>query len=84
MQLAEALLANGANPSARNRRGAEPLHYAADGVPTSAAWNPAAQAALVRLLLRQNTGRSGSGSTESRAQQREIVKLLRDHAARSR
>jgi ankyrin repeat protein len=51
LQLTEALLSHGANPSARNRRGAEPLHYAADGVPGSGAWNPDAQAGVMRLLI---------------------------------
>lgn len=45
------LLAHGANVRAKNRRGAEPLHYATDGVPGSAAWNPQAQAEVIRLLL---------------------------------
>ena len=46
--IALALIAAGANVRARNRRGAEPLHYAADGVPGSRAWNPDAQAATIR------------------------------------
>jgi Ankyrin repeats (3 copies)/Ankyrin repeat len=49
--IAADLLAGGAEVRARNRRGAEPLHYAADGVPGSAQWNPQAQAAVVELLL---------------------------------
>lgn len=49
--LARALLASGANVSATNRRGAQPLHYAADGSPESPAWNPDAQASIVRLLI---------------------------------
>jgi len=48
---AQALIRAGADVRARNRRGAEPLHYAADGVPGSKAWDPLAQAALVTLLL---------------------------------
>ena len=36
-EVAQELIAKGARPGARNRRGAEPLHYAADGVPGSAA-----------------------------------------------
>ena len=39
------LIAMGANVRARNRRGAEPLHYAVDGMPGSRRWNPPAQAA---------------------------------------
>ena len=51
LPVAHHLLAKGANVRAKNRRGAEPLHYACDGVPGSAAWNPDAQAAVVRLLI---------------------------------
>jgi ankyrin repeat protein len=45
------LVACGADVSARNRRGAEPLHYAADGIPGSQNWNPAAQREAVEALL---------------------------------
>ena len=45
------LLAEGASVRARNRRGAEPLHYAADGIPDSHAWNSAAQEATVKCLI---------------------------------
>src|SRR5262249_11961384 len=44
--IARLLLARGALVGARNRRGAEPLHYAADGGPNSTTWNPAEQAAI--------------------------------------
>ena len=40
-EIAQALIDRGADCAARNRRGAEPLHYAAD----ANVWNPAAQAA---------------------------------------
>lgn len=133
--VATALLAAGANPGARNRRGAEPLHYAADGAPGSPAWDPEAQAAIIAILLRaganpnaldksgvaplhravrtrcaaavrallgggaaprgksgsgatplhlavQSTGRGGSGSEESREQQKDILLLLLQHGAR--
>lgn len=46
-----ALLALGADVAARNRRGATPLHYAADGNPASPRWTPAAQAATIALLI---------------------------------
>jgi len=49
--VAEDLVARGASVRARNRRGAEPLHYAADGVPGSKAWDPDAQFAVVKLLI---------------------------------
>jgi ankyrin repeat protein len=41
----------GADVRARNRRGAYPLHYAADGIPGSVHWDPAAQRATVIALL---------------------------------
>jgi ankyrin repeat protein len=45
--LAKLLIANGADCGARNRRGAQPLHYAAD----TNHWNPDAQAETIRHLL---------------------------------
>lgn len=52
LAIAETLIQQGAHVRARNRRGAEPLHYAADGSPDAAHWNPAAQAAVIALLIR--------------------------------
>ena len=49
--IAEELVSKGANVRARNRRGAEPIHYAADGVPGSSAWDPDAQYAIVEFLI---------------------------------
>lgn len=45
--LAELLIAHGADCRAKNRRGAEPLHYAAD----ANHWNPTAQAETIEYLL---------------------------------
>ena len=45
------MIAAGADIRARNRRGAEPLHYAADGVRGSRAFNPRAQAATIACLI---------------------------------
>ncbi|WP_236788869.1 ankyrin repeat domain-containing protein [Amycolatopsis sp. GM8] len=45
------LLAAGADVQARNRRGAQPLHYAADGNPGSRRWDPEQQREAVRCLL---------------------------------
>jgi len=50
-RIAEQLVSRGANVRARNRRGAEPLHYAADGAPGSPAWDPDAQYAIVEFLV---------------------------------
>ena len=49
--LARELVNAGANVAAANRRGAEPLHYAVDGIPGSARWNPASQQETVRCLV---------------------------------
>jgi ankyrin repeat protein len=48
VEIAQALIDRGADGSAKNRRGAEPLHYAAD----SNIWNPGAQAATIERLIR--------------------------------
>jgi len=49
--IAGQLVSSGANVRARNRRGAQPLHYAADGSPGSRAWDPDAQYAIVEFLI---------------------------------
>jgi ankyrin repeat protein len=50
-EIAKTLITMGANVRAKNRRGAEPLHYAADGMPGSIVWNPAAQSATIACLI---------------------------------
>jgi hypothetical protein len=45
------LIGGGALVCAVNRRGAQPLHYAVDGNPTSARWNPVAQRETVLCLI---------------------------------
>jgi hypothetical protein len=50
--IAKELVRHGADVSARNRRGAQPIHYAAIGQPGSTRWDPIAQAAIVAYLLR--------------------------------
>jgi len=128
-EIARALIDRGADVAAQNRRGATPLHYAADGSPGTPRWNPAAQTATIALLIAsgadpnagnrdgvtplhravrtraaaavnallaggadarrengsgstplmlatQQTGRSGSGSPEAKAQQAEIIRLF--------
>jgi hypothetical protein len=74
-EFAQKVVALGADVRARNRRGAEPLHYAVDGVPGSTRWNPARGSTAMQLAT-QNTGRGGTGSPEAKAQQAEIVRLL--------
>jgi len=49
--IAKKLIDRGARVGARNRRGAEPLHYASDGIPESDHWNPARQAATIAYLI---------------------------------
>ena len=51
-QIAVNLIARGSDVRAKNRRGAEPLHYAADGIPASRSWNPSAQAATIACLIK--------------------------------
>jgi hypothetical protein len=51
LDLVRELLRRGADPGARNRRGAQPLHYAADGGPGLPHWNPEAQRAVIEHLL---------------------------------
>ena len=49
--LAESLVARGADVRARNRRGAEPLHYAADGSPGAEHWDPVEQREVIAYLI---------------------------------
>lgn len=49
--IARDLVSRGADVRARNRRGAEPLHYATDAIPGSVSWDPDAQEAIVQFLI---------------------------------
>jgi len=49
--IARLLLKHGADVGAENRLGQTPLHYAADGQPGSAHWNPRAQVAVIKVLV---------------------------------
>ncbi len=133
-RITEALISGGASVRARNRRGAEPLHYAVDGGPGSPVWNPSEQTKIIAMLIRAgadpnavdrsgvaplhravrnrcaaavralieggadprapnrngstpillarlNTGKSGSGSPDAKEQQREILRILKEHGA---
>ena len=48
---AQLLIEHGGLVRARNRRGAEPLHYAADGAPDGPRWNPQGQRDVIRSLV---------------------------------
>jgi hypothetical protein len=50
--VASQLLASGADVRAKNRRGAEPLHFAMLGVPGPQRWNPGAQEAVFVACLK--------------------------------
>ena len=50
-QLAASLVTRGAEVRARNRRGAEPLHYAADGGPAADGWDSSAQHDVITYLI---------------------------------
>ena len=50
-KMADKLTKAGAQVRARNRRGAEPLHAAAFGIPGSLRWDPRAQAATIVHLV---------------------------------
>lgn len=51
-EFAERLVKRGADVRARNWRGAEPLHYAADGRPGATDWDPVAQSEVITYLIR--------------------------------
>ena len=135
LQTAQLLVALHAPVRARNRRGAEPLHYAADGNPDLVSGNPDAQRSIVDYLIAagadpnaldssgvaalhravrtrsssavralldngadptmmnkrgstplhlavQNTGKSDSGTSAAKEQQRQIIELLQQRGAR--
>jgi len=52
IDIARELLRGGADVNARNRRGAQPIHYASVGRPGAESWDPRAQAAVIAYLLR--------------------------------
>lgn len=81
------LIAAGADPNAQNMDGATPLHRAvrtrcagAVRVLLSHGADPAIRnknGSTAIQLASQNTGRSGSGTAEAKAQQQEILQLLK-------
>lgn len=50
-RLASSVVARGADVRARNRRGAEPIHYAADGSPGAVYWKPDGQHEVITYLI---------------------------------
>src|SRR6202030_65074 len=50
-ELSKFVVARGADVRARNRRGAEPLHYAADGSPGADNWDRDAQREVITYLI---------------------------------
>ncbi len=68
--IARALIVASADIGARNRRGAEPLHYAADGRVGSNRWNSEAQAAVTAFLL-------GAGANPDAADKNGVTPLHR-------
>jgi ankyrin repeat protein len=50
-ELAELFVTRGADVRARNRRGAEPIHYAAEGSSGATHWDPVAQRDVVTYLI---------------------------------
>lgn len=61
--IARQLVAVGADVHARNRRGAQPLHYATDGGPGSDSWDPTAQEAMVQLLIQSGADPNAKDAT---------------------
>ena len=89
--IARDLLARGASVNAKNRRGAEPLHYACDGSPGSSRWNPAAQTATIEGLLTAGANPNASDRSGVTPLHRAVrtrcaaaVRLLLEHGADAR
>jgi Ankyrin repeats (many copies) len=51
-RIVKELIARGADVRAKNRRGAEPIHYAVDGGPGSPVWHPNEQTMIIAELIR--------------------------------
>ena len=86
--IAKELVRLGADVSARNRRGAQPLHYACVGQPGSERWDPRAQAKVVAYLIGAGadpnaTDKSGVTPLHRAIRTRcsEAVRVLLDHGA---
>src|SRR3954468_10034471 len=62
-EMAQELIARGAEVRARNRPGAEPLRSAADGTPGTPASNPDAQTATVAILIAAGADPNAAGNS---------------------
>lgn len=87
-RMADKLIKMGANLRAKNRRGGEPLHAAAFGIPGSPSWDPAAQAATIVSLIQDGAdpnAQNMDGATPLhravRTRCAEAVRALLDHGA---
>ncbi|HEV2987911.1 MAG TPA: ankyrin repeat domain-containing protein [Candidatus Angelobacter sp.] len=88
-EIGQALISNGADISARNRRGASPLHYASDGGPGVRKWDSEAQARMIVFLIEQGANpnaldKSGIAPLHRAVRQRSLSAvdaLLRNGAA---
>ena len=86
--IAKELVRLGADINARNRRGAQPIHYASVGQPGSETWAPRAQAAVIAYLL--NAGADPNATDKSgvtplhravRTRCASAVRVLLEHGA---
>lgn len=88
---AELLAGQGAPIRARNRRGAEPLHYAADGSPGDAHWDPDAQRSVIEYLIARGADPNASDDSgvgvlhrAVRTRSAEAVRTLLENGAEPR
>jgi len=91
MKIVARLIRAGADPNALDKSGVAPLHRAVRNRCAAAVralieggadpWAPNRSGSTPLLLATQNTGRGGSGSPEAKAQQKEILRLLKAYGA---
>jgi ankyrin repeat protein len=92
MKIVARLILAGADPNALDKSGVAPLHRAVRNRSAAAVkalieggadpLSPNRSGSTPMILATRNTGRSGSGSTGAKAQQQEILRLLKIHGAR--